>query len=178
MSIADTGRKIVVRILFPILSFAGKLLPSFRDKIEKKIIALNNDILPKEEFHTALLLLPHCLQFDECPHKITSNILNCESCGKCDIAEIVKISEKRGVRTKVATGGRLAKRWVKESGADLIIAVACERELVEGIIGAYPAKILGIVNQRPNGPCVNTRVDVNWLSNIMEKFFGSAKFNR
>lgn len=134
------------------------------------MLLINNKLLPKKKYKNILLLIGHCLQLDECEHKITSNILNCKSCGKCDIAEILKIEKKYGIIIKVATGGRLAKKLVSESGCDLVIAVACERELWEGLTAVYPTGVFAIENIRPSGPCVNTKVDINYLKESIEKF--------
>jgi hypothetical protein len=38
--------------------------------------------------------------------------------------------------------------------------VACERDLTSGLQDVYPLPALGILNQRPHGPCVDTRVDI------------------
>jgi hypothetical protein len=40
------------------------------------------------------------------------------------------------------------------------VAVACELDLTTGIQDAYPLPVIGILNERPNGPCFNTRVDI------------------
>jgi len=60
----------------------------------------------------------------------------------------------------VATGGTLARRLIVEIKPTLILAVACERDLVSGILDAYPIPVYGILNQRPHGPCNNTTVDL------------------
>jgi len=170
-------RKFVIGYLFPLLTFVGKILPSLRTRIESRIIAINNRLVRRhyskgKKPSSVLLLLPHCLQLDSCPHKITSNILNCKECGACDIASILTIEKEYGIIIKVATGGRLAKKWVEESGAELIVAVACERELIEGIIGlgALAPYVWAIENYRPYGPCINTRVDITRLKSALEDF--------
>jgi len=157
---------------FPLMAFLGKMLP---DKIsgnnERWLIDFNNKLIKSKITKrptTLLLLLAHCLQLEECSHKLTKDVFNCAGCGKCNIADLVKISEKFGIIAKVATGGRLAKRLVKELGPDLILAVACEKELIEGIAAVYPFKVVGITNSRPCGPCVNTLVDVKKIEQILQ----------
>lgn len=107
------------------------------------------------------ILLPHCIQEDKCPFKITSELSNCKECGKCDIAGLIDLERKYSVKVKVATGGTLARKFVKESGSKLIIAVACERDLVSGIYDSYPMPVYGVFNERINGPCYNTKIDLN-----------------
>jgi hypothetical protein len=60
----------------------------------------------------------------------------------------------------IATGGSLARRVINDIKPDAIIAVACENDLSSGIADTYPLPVLGISNERPHGPCVNTRVDI------------------
>jgi hypothetical protein len=43
---------------------------------------------------------------------------------------------------------------------DVIIAVACERDLTSGIQDSYPVPVFGIFNKRPFGPCYDTDVDL------------------
>jgi len=48
------------------------------------------------------------------------------------------LAEKYGVDLAVATGGTIARRIVVETHPDLIIAVACERDLTSGIQDTTP----------------------------------------
>jgi hypothetical protein len=56
---------------------------------------------------------------------------------------------------------------VVQSRPRIILAVACERDLASGIQDTYPLPVFGILNQRPNGPCLDTNVDLSqvkyWL---------------
>ncbi len=168
-------RWILTYIGYPILTFLGKIFPSKREKLELKYIHLNNKFVKsennlKKHHPEKVLLLPHCVQFDECEHRITKTIFNCEECGRCKISDIVKFGKKFDIIIRVATGGRLARRLVNEIKPDFIIAVACERELTEGISAVYPLPVVGIPNIRPNGPCVNTTVDLEILKKELEVF--------
>jgi len=49
---------------------------------------------------------------------------------------------------------------VKDVKPEAIVAVACERDLSSGIVDTYPLPVLGIPNERPFGPCLNTQVDL------------------
>ena len=52
---------------------------------------------------------------------------------------------------------------VKQARPKAIVAVACERDLTSGIQDVFPLPVLGVLNERPFGPCFNTRVDMNKL---------------
>jgi hypothetical protein len=60
----------------------------------------------------------------------------------------------------VVTGGTLARQKVREIRPQAVVAVACERDLASGIQDVYPIPTLGVMNIRPNGPCFNTKVDI------------------
>ena len=50
----------------------------------------------------------------------------------------------------------------------MIVSVACERDLTSGIIDVGNIPVIGIVNERPNGPCYNTCVNVNMLKEKLD----------
>ena len=60
----------------------------------------------------------------------------------------------------MATGGTLARKVIVEKRPKLVIAVACERDLTSGIKDCYPLPVIGILNDRPHGPCFNTLVEM------------------
>ncbi len=76
------------------------------------------------------------------------------------MADILDLAEKHGCRAAVATGGRLAMHLAKQDHIEAVIAVACEKELQEGLKGVFPKPALGVINIRPNGPCKDTDVEV------------------
>ena len=57
----------------------------------------------------------------------------------------------------------LARKKVQELRPDAIVAVACERDLSSGLQDVYPLPAFGVLNERPNGPCVDTKVDLERL---------------
>jgi hypothetical protein len=167
------ARGIALKILYPLLMFAGSLARKKKEKYQQYIINLNNRLVRKEKFRpeNLLLLLPHCLQINECDIRLTYNIYNCKRCGRCEIKDLIQLAEENHLNLFVATGGSLARRVIQETKPDAVIAVACENDLSSGIADSYPLPIFGITNQRPFGPCLNTSVD---LSRVKEAilFFG------
>ena len=120
--------------------------------------------------HRLLVLFPSCLQRSKCPQKITSDIGNCQRCGKCKVKDILELAEKYGCQCIVVTGGRLAVQIARGDGVDAIVAVACEKELQEGIKGALPKPSIGVVNLRPHGPCKDTDVDLEEIEKAIKWF--------
>jgi hypothetical protein len=170
--LASRLRGLVVEVLFPIMIGVGKLLGISKEKIQQSFVEVNNllvrarcaDNKPKR----LLLLMPHCLQFNDCAIKVTSDASKCKACGKCKIKDLVELAQKYHVHLSVATGGTLARRRVAETRPEAIIAVACERDLTSGIQDAYPLPVIGILNERPFGPCFNTSVDISKVTEALE----------
>ncbi len=162
-------------MLYPLLMLAGAFLKHRKDKFQLFIIDLNNRLvragMHRKGIRKILLLLPHCLQTNECDIRITHNIYNCKRCGRCGIKDLIQIAEEHNLSLFVATGGNLARRIVDDIRPEAIIAVACERDLSSGIVDTYPMPIIGIPNERPFGPCLNTRVNLDKVKEAI-KFFG------
>jgi len=49
-----------------------------------------------------------------------------------------------------------------------VLAIACERDLTSGIQDVFPLPVIGILNQRPFGPCCNTRVDIDRVEKLLQ----------
>ena len=153
-----------VKGLFPFMILVGRLVGVSKERVQQSFIEVNNHLV-RSNSHRAkpdklLILLPHCIQDFDCQIKITGNIKNCEGCGKCEIKDLVELADQCQVKIAVATGGTLARRIIVENRPDAIVAVACELDLTSGIQDSYPIPVIGILNDRPNGPCINTKVDI------------------
>lgn len=157
-------RGIVAKVLFPFMILVGRLLGVSKERVQQSFIELNNHLVRSNTHHARpqklLILLPHCIQDFDCQIKITGNIKNCKGCGKCEIKELIELADRYQVKIAVATGGTLARRIIVENRPEAIVAVACELDLTSGIQDSYPIPVIGILNERPNGPCINTKVDI------------------
>jgi len=131
-------RLVVIKFLLPAIELLGRCLGISKDTIRQSFVAMNNSLVASQKLAVLpdriLILLPHCLQLFDCDIKVTGGIA-------------------------VATGGTLARKVIVEKRPKLVIAVACERDLTSGIKDCYPLPVIGIFNDRPNGPCFNTVVD-------------------
>ena len=166
-------RGVVIKFVLPVALFVGRMFGLERDRVVRSFVAFNNDIvaniLKKRNIESVLILLPHCIQLENCERKITNDIYKCIRCGKCDIKNLVEIAEKYNLNISVATGGTIARRIVKDTMPDMILAVACERDLLSGIQDTYPLPVFGVYNTRPNGPCRNTKVDTRLVEDVINK---------
>lgn len=161
----------VNEILFPLAIFIGKILGIDRDKVLKSYISVNNYLVSNKVLsipgNQVMILLPHCLQNSECKVKITMDINNCKQCGKCKVGELKELAERYHANLRVATGGTLARKWIKELRPRAVVAVACERDLSSGIQDITAIPVLGILNCRPNGPCIDTDVNIDEIEKAL-----------
>jgi hypothetical protein len=158
-------------ILLPVYIYMTGLFKGDKDDIRRVFIKINNLVvkhnLQKHCPSKMLMLLPGCMQNKDCSCKITEDIINCRRCGKCRIGELTGLVERFNVRANVVKGGTAARNVAKKYKPDFIIAVACERELMSGMADVGRIPVIGIINQRPNGYCTNTTVDILHIKEIL-----------
>ena len=163
----------LIRLLFPLAVRLGGLFGMKRRQLEASFIAVSNLLFARRGIRVPadrlLVITPHCLQLATCPHKITRDPNNCKRCGGCNIGDLVKLSEEMGFHFFVATGGTLARQIVMETRPKAVLAIACERDLMSGIQDVYPLPAVGVLNLRPNGPCFNTKVDMEEVRTALEQ---------
>ncbi|MHB8277189.1 MAG: DUF116 domain-containing protein [Candidatus Humimicrobiaceae bacterium] len=141
-------------------------------KIQKKIDDIN--------FEDRVLLLPHCLRPSEsCSAKMSKNGLICkDDCNiDCSVGHLRKLAEKLGYKgICIAPGGAMTIRFIIENQPKGIVAIACRKELEEGIEaineitkknklnGNMPA--IAVVPLIKDG-CVDTIVDLEEAKRIV-----------
>jgi len=93
----------------------------------------------------------------------------------CSIPELIEISDRYNVKLRVVAGGTAARRAVYDHRPSFAIAVACERDMISGIREAIPLPIAGILNERPNGPCKNTKVDISLVEEMLARLIDGKR---
>ncbi len=117
-----------------------------RDRLGHSFVHVSNGLV--EAAHTprsaapVLLLAPRCL--------------------KAPLMKAVKaLAAEAGVCVAVVVGGEEARFEVRRCAPSGVLAVACERDLVAGILEVGPqVPVIGIPNRRPEGPCRNSEIDL------------------
>lgn len=134
-------------------------------------------------FARRVLLLPHCLRPSEgCPGKMTKQGLDCTGCTRveCAIYQLRASAVEVGYGgVCVAPGGRLAVRFLIENQPAAVVAVACHKELAEGLEAVDEIEWQ---NGRPTvasvplllDGCVDTEVDVTIAREIILSGNGCA----
>jgi len=146
---------------------------------EKMVVAMNNRKAisvsgMKYRSEELLILVPHCLQFHECSHRLTFDPDSCERCGKCPIGPILEIRDRFGTGFAIASGGTSARRIVENARPSVIVAVACPVDLSLGVLDVHPITVVGVLNEWRNGPCFDTWVDTEELEAALELFLGPS----
>lgn len=176
---AKRFRGLTIKLFLPLMVLLGRVFGIEKELIRLSFISVNNDLVLAEAGRYApdkiLLLMPHCLQNSRCDKRLTYDINNCERCGKCPIAGLLGLHDKYGVNLAVATGGTIARRIVVQLRPQMIIAVACHRDLSSGIQDTYPLPVYGVLNQRPNGPCLDTTVALDEVETMIQRFIDFDK---
>lgn len=145
---------LVYDLVFSRVFRLARLFGISRDRMGHSFIKVSNRVASATNYKKAqkklLILLPRCL---------TKELLK----------EIYALKEQYPLEIFTVSGGELARKKVKEVCPSAIIGVACERDLVSGIrdVGSR-IPVIGIPNQRPNGPCKNTLVDIAELKKAVE----------
>jgi len=160
--------------LFPLSLWIGKLFGMSEEKIKNSYIQVSNQLVRTKTklkaYKEVMILAPHCLQWIHCPHKITIDVYNCKRCGHCPISDLIALSEEKATHLVVVTGGTMARKAIKEKRPQAVVAIACERDLTSGIQDVEGFPVIGVVNERPEGPCANTRVNLEKVKEAIENF--------
>lgn len=164
----------IIRCIFPVMSKVGKFVGISKDEIRKIFIKINNAYIysNKYDFNSEdlVILIPHCIQNHNCKLKVTNDIDNCKKCGLCKINELQQLKEKYNTKIFIATGGTLARKIIMDNKPKAVIAVACERDLTSGVRDVKKIPVLGVFNSRPNGPCIDTNINIDEVEKAINFF--------
>jgi uncharacterized protein len=149
--------RISVRWVLPLALKTGGFLGQSADRITHSFIRLHNGLSfgAGERFAAGriLILLPRCLT----PELRES---------------AMGIAGEFGIPAFVVSGGEMARRIVIDKDPMVVIAAACERDLLGGIRDLCRRRIvLGIPNRRPEGPCKDTWIDAAELREAIQRFW-------
>ncbi|MCK4739409.1 MAG: DUF116 domain-containing protein [Deltaproteobacteria bacterium] len=184
-ALSSRFRGLLIKFFLPLMVMMGGVLRIPRIKIEKAFIEINNRMVRQMVQEMArrgkrlapdkiVILMPHCIQYDDCKLKVTREVRNCIGCGKCEVGELVELAEKYEMELFILTGGTVARRKLEEFRPKAVVAVACERDLTSGIQDAFPLPVMAVVNKRPHGYCVDTGVAIEEIKDAVEDLLARA----
>ena len=145
------------KLLLSLLSkstWLGEKLGISRDRVSNSFIKAHNLIVKSHvrrlNVDRLLILLPRCLE-------------------KEAKRQVVERANGKAVQVVTAAGGEEARQAIREHKPSLILAVACERDLISGIRDvAERIPVLAIPNKRPEGPCKNTHLHLDALDDALK----------
>jgi len=165
---------VLFHIFYYLAKWLSKLFLQNKQILQESFLNFNNEIVLSNFFgihsQRILLLLPHCLQSSQCKIRIVDDIIECEECGNCDMAKMKNIVSKYNVKAVVAAGGSLARKLIHDNKPEVIIAVACHRDLTDGVWDSWRYPIYAVLNERPKGPCFETTVSTAPIEFAIKKF--------
>ncbi len=133
--------------------------------------------ISKIDYSKRVLLISHCLRpSKKCPAKLDENGLNCVKCiNNCAIGQLKRVAEELNYKgICIAPGGALAVNFVEKMLPEGIVAVACMKELIEGV---YMVKkkvkktikmpVIELIPLTKDG-CVDTEVDIEYAIEVLK----------
>lgn len=144
----------ILLVLLPKTVWLGGKFGVSRDRVGNSFIKVHNLITRSYagslNLERLLILLPRCLKKEA--RNTIMNRLNGDS-----------------VKVLTAGGGEEARKAIMQYRPSLILALACERDLMSGIRDvAEKIPVLAIPNKRPEGPCKNTDFSLSELDEALE----------
>lgn len=148
----------LINRMVSIVSSIGRVLGISTDRIINSFLKVHNllmDSRPTQvEADRLMVLAPRCLT-------------------KENNKTLRQLRDQYGFHMAVVGGGSEARLKIRQAKPRLIIAMACERDLMSGFKEINPSvPVLGFPNQRPEGPCKNTCVDMVAIEKTIRKCLG------
>ncbi|MDH3889505.1 MAG: DUF116 domain-containing protein [candidate division Zixibacteria bacterium] len=158
---------VVPRLVNRLLSLVigtGKLFGISSDRLTNSFLKIHNlfvtalpALIPPERL---LILAPRCLTRD-------NNI------------RLRRLRDEFGFHMAVCDGGTAARQKIRAVKPRLVLAIACERDLISGFKEINPfVPVIGFPNQRPEGPCKNTCIDLSSIERTVRKCLGVSPEDR
>ena len=136
----------LVNRLLTLVATVGKYLGVSTERLTNSFLKSHNALLGSQHLRVApeqlLVLVPRCLT-------------------KENNQRLRQLRDRYGFHLFTAGGGSDARLRIREVKPALIVAIACERDLLSGFREVNPSiPVIGFPNKRPEGPCKNTCVDL------------------
>jgi hypothetical protein len=153
------ARQRLINAVVPWAIRLGTLAGFSRDRVSNSFVRVSNSSARATAKRVApgglLLLLPRCL---------TGEVRKV----------LLDLGRSCGCKISTASGGTVARLQIDRMKPQAIITMACERDLVSGILDvAAEIPVIAIPNRRPKGPCKDTEIEVEDVNKAMRLFLGS-----
>ncbi len=144
----------VLLALLPKSVWLGRKFGIGWDRVSNSFIKVHNIVLRASPNRLSterlLILLPRCLE-------------------RATRSQVLERLEGLDAKTVTASGGEEARKAIQEYRPTVILAIACERDLISGLIDvADRIPVLAFPNRRPQGPCKNTQLPIEELDAALQ----------
>jgi uncharacterized protein len=139
--------------LLPKSIWLGRRFGISRDRVSNSFIKVHNVVLKayanRLSVERLLILVPRCLE-------------------RAARSQVVDRIDRIAAKMVTAAGGEEARKAIQENKPSMILAIACERDLISGLKDvADRIPVLAIPNRRPQGPCKNTQLPIEELDEAL-----------
>ncbi len=160
----DFGKwKFSITFLTPFIIGVGEKFGVSYDRMGNSFIQVSNSLIRTTKGHIAnqriLILIPRCLTI-------------------AVQKEIKQLAQRYDCLIFTVPGGELARKIIMQERPKAVIGVACERDLMSGIRDVSSIPVIGIPNQRPEGPCKNTIVNFKDIEDAILHFLNPAALHQ
>lgn len=151
----------LINRLLTVVAWVGKRLGISTDRLTNSFLKTHNALLNSQRItvpaERLLLLAPRCLTRE-------AN------------KRLRQMRDDYGFVLHVVGGGTDARLKIRKVRPWLVLAIACERDLLSGFKEVNPhVPVIGIPNARPEGPCKNTCVDLDVIEGSIRRFLGQTR---
>ncbi|MCX9084310.1 MAG: DUF116 domain-containing protein [Candidatus Methanoperedens sp.] len=126
-------------------------------------IALKNKISISKFRNTPvdkrLIFFPQCLRAFNCPSKLSSEGMQCISCGNCEVGDAKKAAEVLGYKVFIVPGSSFIRRLVRKHKPSAILGVGCITEIKAGLEMCEKLNLYGEGLVLEKAGCVATVLD-------------------
>jgi hypothetical protein len=150
----------LINRLLSLISSIGHALGISIDRLTNSFLKINNAMIGTQPDRVApeelLVLTPRCLTREN------SRTLR-------------SMRDRLNFQMATVGGGSEARKKIRQIRPRLVVAIACERDLLSGFKEVNPyVPVVGFPNQRPEGPCKNTCVDIAAVERMILRCLASS----
>jgi hypothetical protein len=151
----------LINRLLSLVTSVGHALGISADRLTNSFLKINNAMIGIQPNRVApeelLVLAPRCLTRE-------------------NNRTLRQMRDQLGFQMAVVGGGSEARKKIRQFKPRMVVAIACERDLLSGFKEVNPyVPVIGFPNQRPEGPCKNTCVDITAVEEMILRCLASSE---
>ena len=146
----------LVKALFRLIKMDDSIVDNVGIELKNKISLRKFRDTPVNK---RLIFFPQCLRATTCPSKLSSEGMQCENCGACEIGQAKKSAEELGYKVFIVPGSSFIRRLVRKHKPEAILGVGCMTEIKAGLEMCEKIDLFGVGIVLEKAGCVSTVLD-------------------